>query len=450
MRGDNPVAGFLVVLLAVFPLLYSCGPAGESGSGTGNGAASDGQVTVSYWRHYAAPEKAALEKLIQRFEAENPGIHIELKTFPFAVFKTKLVATLSTGQGPDIINIHNSWAYSYIESRLIVPVPEDLFAPGELQQQFFPLAGTFSQHGAFYAVPIAGTNLALFYNKAMFREAGLSPPRTWTELDSSARKLARRDARGRLIRAGASLGSGEGQGWNHFVDGVLPQAGVTLLSGNQRQVEWNTPQGVEALTWYTSFRKGEDAPNSVLFPKAEDAFRLGLSAMIVDGAWRIGGLASDAPDLEYGTAPVPASDAGVRATYGTVWGNAVTRRAPAPVAEAAWKFIRFLASYQNMKFWSRCTGELPLRRRVLEDRAFLQAAEPAEGQGECPWTPERVQLLLPFFDQMAYTDASLKKDEAVYKAAILHAIDEVVLKDVPPREALDTAAKKVNPMLRRK
>lgn len=404
----------------------------DRGSG---GLTADGTIELIYWRHHHASEKRAMDRLIAEFERDHPGIRVRLQLFPYDVYRTKVVATLTTGEGPHIINIHDSWSYGYIQSALILPLPPRLFPVDRLDRELFPLARGFARHGAYYALPIGAGNLALYYNRELFRRAGLdpdSPPRSWSELVRIGKKLARRDTHGRLVRAGASIGTAHGQGWNYFVDGVLRQAGVRLLADDERAVRWDSPKGAAALRWYTGLVTRHGI-NSYLLPEPEDAFRLGLSAMFIEGPWEIGRLRSIAPELDYGVAPVPAHDSGRRSTYGSVWGNAVTRRATGRVREAAWKFLRFLSSYPSMKRWCLETGEVPMRRRVLEDRSFVA----------------RVGRLQPFLTQMPYAHASLRKSETVYRRAITDAIDEVLLEHTPPRAALTHAARRVDEMLAR-
>jgi multiple sugar transport system substrate-binding protein len=419
-------AALLTLTLSFF------GCAGEQEATTSAGD----NVVVTYWRHHNGPEKEALDTLIERFEEANPNIDIDLKTFPYNVYTTKVVAALTTDQGPNIVNIHGSWAYGYIDSGLIVPIPENVLSSEELERDFFPLVQAFRRHAAYYAIPIGGGNLGLYYNTKMFREAGISgPPRTWSELKDAARRLTIRSDDGRLLQSGASLGNLRGKGsaqlWNYFVDGVLPQAGIQQLADDARSVGWNTPQGVDAFKWFTDFARGDDAPNSIMFPSAFDSFRLGLSAMLVEGNWTVGNLATVAPELEYATAPVPTADDGTQATYGTIWGNAVTRSTSGATQAAAWKFLRFVSQYENMLYWSKTTGELPVRAQVLDDSDFLESAAP----------------LHPFITQMSFARMSLKKDEGRYKTAIIDAADEVLLNNTPPSAALAEAAQRINSML---
>ena len=412
-------------------LLPSCRGGKEQGAEV---AAEPGRVTVTYWRHYKDTEEAAMKALIRRFEERHPGVRVVLRTFPYDVYRTKVVATLSAGEGPDIINIHNSWIYGYVRSGLILPVPPEVLDRRQLKRDFFPMMSSFTSLGTPYAVPLGAGNLALYYNRTLFRQAGLDPdrpPRTWDELAAMAGKIAlRRD--GRLVRAGACIGRPEGQGWNYLVEGVMRQAGVSLISPDLRSVGWNNPAGVAALDWFTSFITRQQV-YSVMLPEQLDTFRLGLAGMTVDGPFAMGQLKNMAPDLDYGIAPLPVGPKKIRANHGSAWGNAVTRKATVEVQKAAWSFIRYIASYDTMKIWCEKVGELPMRRRVLSDRVFIA----------------RVGRLQPFLEQMEYSHASVKKDETEYRVAISEAIQQVLLNHMPPARALDQAARRINTMLER-
>ena len=113
-RGTSPPALLAVLALSALAVLPSC-----RGEGRAERSHDPNKTVVTYWRHHNQAELAALEKVIKAFEKEHPDIEIDLKVFPFGVYETKLVATLAAGKGPDIINIHNSWAYGYVTSGLV-------------------------------------------------------------------------------------------------------------------------------------------------------------------------------------------------------------------------------------------------------------------------------------------------------------------------------------------
>ena len=434
-----PMGRPLLRCTAAFVVLSACGTASRDGaqteSETSDNASRGAEVVVTYWRHEHEPATRAMNELIDRFHARNRDVRVVLRTYPYSVFTTKVVAAITAGEGPDIVNIHGSWAYGQIQSGLLQRVPESVLSAREIEQELFPLVRAFERDGAYYALPIGAGNLALFYNKALFRRAGLDPrrpPRTWSELRQMAERLTRRDEHGRLVQAGASIGRAQGSGWNYFVDVVLPQAGAGALAPDERRVAWNTERGVRALRWYTGFIKTHEV-NTVLFPDDFDAFRLGLSAMMISGNWDVAGLERVAPDLDLGVAPLPASDDGVRASWATAWGNAVTKNATGRRRDAAWAFVRFLMTEESMKLWWERTGELPVRAHIVEDPAFVARLGPHQA----------------FVAQMPYSQASLKKDEGEYMAAITEAIEQVLLNDMDPREALDRAARRVDRMLAR-
>ncbi len=416
-------------------------------------------LELIYWRHHYEPERLGMEALIAQFEAANPDTRITLRTFPQGVFGTKLATSLMTPEGPDLVNIHHSWVYTFAKKGLVTPLPESLVggaahglpadpdgteaeaeagtnpAPAGDQRRdpFFPILDNFRHDGELFAMPIGAGNLALFYNRTLFREAGLdpdTPPQTWDQLVAMAQRLTKHDEHGRLIQAGASLGRSESQGWNFFVDGLLVQAGVPLLNEDQTAVAWNEPAGVAALTWYTDFVR-RHRTNAITFPNDLDAFRLGLSAMMINGNWQLSALRRHGKDLDFGVAPLPVSPLGIRATYGNSWGTAISTRTTPEQRERAARFLAFISTYEAMKSWTRATAELPVRREVLDDEAFLAELGP----------------LQPFLAQMPYTRASLKKDETPYRRAIIDCIDEVTYEDADPAEALERAAVKINAAL---
>jgi len=393
------------------------------------------KVTLTYWRHHEGNEVETIKTLIDRFQKLHPHVKIDLLTFPYNVYTTKLVASLSTGEGPDIINIHNSWAYGYIKAGLILRVPSDIVSSQEFQRDFFPMMESFSRHGVYYGIPIGGSNLALFYNKDMFTAAGLEPqhpPATWDELAVMAETMTRREPSGRLTQAGAALGMPDGQGWNYFVEGVLRQNGAGIISDDLRKVLWDSPEGVEALDWYVGFITRRKI-NSHLLPRDFDSFRLGLSGIMIGGGWNVGQIRKRAPNLNVGTALLPVSPKGIRATYGTFWGNAVTRKTPFEAQKWAWEFIKFMTTYENMKYWSQRTGELPMRRDVLKDEQ-LKKADP---------------LLGPFIEQLPYSYSSIKKDETTYMWAVSEAMEQMVYNGMDAATALQRAAVTINKMLER-
>ncbi|KPJ59383.1 MAG: hypothetical protein AMS15_07025 [Planctomycetes bacterium DG_23] len=415
----------LVFLLPFLFLLIGCGEEAQE-----QALPEKPQIVVHYWRHFYEPEKLQIERFIEEFEAAHPHIKIEFDSPPYSTYTTKLAAAVSAGTGPDVINIHNSWAYKYIKSGYIKPVPEGIMSTEEIEEEFFPLIQSFKYEGRYWGLPIGAGNLALFYNTRMFEGAGLDPehpPATWEELKDAALKLTQRED-GRILISGAAIGQPSHQGWNYLVEGLFRQAGSQIISSDHKIVLWNSPEGREALNFFTSFIKDLNV-YSYEFLSPYEAFSREISAMMIEGNWSIGRLAIDAPDLPYRTAVLPRGKE--RATYGTFWANCVTKKATGEVETAAWEFISFITSAEASKAWALNVGELPMRKAVAESAELV----------------EKEPRIAPFLEQMPYAYSSLKKEEEVYKRAITAAVEDALLKDKSAEDALNDAAVKVNEML---
>jgi multiple sugar transport system substrate-binding protein len=387
-------------------------------------------VELEYWRHHQPAEYQAMNELIVQFEKENPHIKIKLVTLPYSTLVNKLAATLATGTGPDLINIHNSWAYSYIKNDLIIPLRNKSFSSKQIKKDFFPMTTAFAKEDQQYCIPIGGSNLAVFYNKKhMSEKKDLNwRQNSWENFTNLAKALTQYDKHRRLKRSGATVCSIEEQSWGYLLEGLVIQNGGDLVKNNR--VQWNSKEGEEALRYYTDFCK-KHYVYSYSFPKPSTAFILELASTTITGSWFIPQLKRDAPQIEFGTFELPSKVK--KSTSGTLWGTCLTKKInnDKKKIKAAEKFLKYLSLYSSMTYWSEQTGEVPLRKEVLEDSEF-QASHP---------------LMIPFIKQMPYSVVSLKKNENKYKYYIQRAIERVLLQDVTPKEALNEAEKGVNKML---
>ena len=117
-----------------------------------------------------------MDQLIANFEEANPDITVKQVTFPYADYQTRIVAANMAGQGPDVMQLFYGWADKFIEGGLIQPLPEDVFPTAEIEKDFFPIVSAMKRDGKYYGLPTAVRSLALFYNKNLFKEAGIDEP----------------------------------------------------------------------------------------------------------------------------------------------------------------------------------------------------------------------------------------------------------------------------------
>ena len=160
-----------------------------TGTFIGTAFAQD-EIELTYWQYEFESKVDVVDALIEQFEAENPGITVEQQTFPYDAFQQQVAAAVPAGEGPDIVNLFYGWLPAWADAGYLVPLPEATFDPATIESDFIPTVQAARYEDAYWGLPTAVRNLALFYNQDMLEEAGITePPATWDEFVSVARQL---------------------------------------------------------------------------------------------------------------------------------------------------------------------------------------------------------------------------------------------------------------------
>jgi len=404
-------------------------------------------VTLTFWHSFVASTRPALEELIQRFEAENPGLHIKAQYIPTGdALSQKLITAVQSRTAPDISWIHSDYIQHLAEARAIFPLKSFLEGPEGLSAQeladiFPPLLRAGEWRDTLYALPMEATSLALLYNRDLFRAAGLDPdhpPSNWDELYRYAMQLTRdRDGDGKIDQYGFYVPVFPASGalsiwmvlqWTPF----LWQAGGEFINPEQTQVRFNSPAGVQALSLWKRLYDGMDFKT---FSLAHDmAFFSQRLAMVMDGPWNLPRY-RQLRNVEWAVAPLPAGPAGA-ATYLEGEGLAIFKQTRYP--REAWRFIRWILQPEIQAYFSQQSGYLPVRRSVLQLPAYQTCL-----QADAP--------LRAFVMQMQAGRAREAID--YYRVEINQTLAEAVEKSLAggldPQIALDAAAARANALLQK-
>lgn len=314
------------------------------------------QKTISVWSGYPEMEPF-YEHVAEQFEADNPGVEIEVLTQPLRDYERRLLVTLPAGSAGCVLEASSSFAARLVQNGLIPPLPEDLqeFVRGEAYNDFFVEYASFD--GQVYGVPLFRGQGALFYNTEMFEEAGLSdPPQTMEEYIDFAQRLTVRNDNGEPTRSGWSLRmTGGGSGLAEKFWTILHQFGGSLVE-QQPDGTWvagyNNEAGRQALQLYVDLINKYDVVTPELKGDAE-GFELGTTAMFIRESWVIGDIAQKAPDLPYATALLP------RGTIALPVNLYVTCEDP-----EVYEFIRYVVRPENQQWLLENVGWLPNRQDV--------------------------------------------------------------------------------------
>src|SRR5215831_21186510 len=135
----------------------------------------------------------------------NDSVRIDRRTALKLAAAAGLAATsaVPTGTGGDIYDVGFNININFIEAGLIQPnsAAIDQYLQGGAWSKV--IVDNFVRDGKSYGLPLLTSTAALYYNKTMFKEAGLAgPPQTFGEMMDDARKLVKFDSSGKMIRSG--------------------------------------------------------------------------------------------------------------------------------------------------------------------------------------------------------------------------------------------------------
>lgn len=433
-----------VALIAsiVSTLLFAgCGTKGNStqkndtknneATATASAQVSNEPVTIEYWQYFFESKVNLVNDLIVEFQKKNPNIKVEQKHFPYDSYQQKVAAAIAAGTGPDIINLFYGWVPKYVKSKSLQELPAKSFSVATIEKEFAPMVTVNKFDGKYYTVPTAVRTLGLFWNKDIFKANGLDPekpPKTLDELVEYAKKCTKRTNGVLEIEGLTFQPSGQLHAW--FRPVLLTQFGQKPISDDNKKVLWNSSEnGYKAFEFLINLAKKEKVGENNFFTDDATAFIGGKAALHVDGSYRLGALASQAKNLNYGVTVLPEHN-GVKTTFGSFWTNGITVNAKGAKLDASAKFLEYLTSKEVMKLWTDKTGEIGARTELANDPDLLKNDK-----------------LAPFIKQLPVSQSYFYVDEDADRKALMDAIDQVLLNNVDPRKALDEATTKVQKIL---
>lgn len=393
--------------------------------------AQDDVVEIEYWQYFFEPRQTAMNELIAQFEAENPDVHvIHNSEIPYGDYITEVSASTAAGVGPDVVTLFYGWIPAWVESDFLVPLPQEDFPHEWIESFFSPMVSESKFQDEYWAIPTAVRSLALFYNKTLMEEAGLdpeSPPTTLDELVEMAQAATQYDGDAgidNILVEGLAPGM-TAQDHHWFREVLIRQFGGAPYSEDGRTVTWNSEAGCEAFTFLTNFELEYATGSDTLFDDSTQAFINGHQVFHVDGSFRVGSIAGNNPDMDYGVTELPAGPDGSQHTFGSYWTHGITRNAAADPAklEAATRFLQFITTAEAGTLWVNTVGELPAQLEAAGSEDLL--ADPILGS---------------FAAGLEYAHATFFIDESAQRQVIVDAYELVRSGGATPCEALDIFA----------
>jgi multiple sugar transport system substrate-binding protein len=271
-------------------LLSACGATGGGSSPTetpqasseaGTEAATVEGSSLSFW-HWDINMQEQYELIFAEFY-EQTGILVEQSITPWGDYWTNLATALPAGAASDIFWLNHPNAVTYVPSGLILDLTDfNLDMSGFVPALYEP----FVSEGRLYGVAVFFDTIALFYNKDLFDEAGVPyPPHrgwTWDEFRDAARQLTQVEGNEVMVY-GAAFTASLQSGSSNFIR----QNGGEFLSDDRTRFHFDSPEILEALRYWHDMIWVDGVALNPAEPGWGNFFLNGMSAMEINGMWRV-------------------------------------------------------------------------------------------------------------------------------------------------------------------
>ncbi len=333
--------------------LASTSLAGCGSFGGGSDAQESGDGTITFWQYYGDEEEptgAPLYDVLEAYDEQNDDVEVDIRYIPFEDFNRTLQQAAAGGDLPDIALINAFDTQAMADAGIIEDLSDRVEEWGE-QDAYYPTSWDTTQvDGKTYGIPHVADDYALYYNKDVFDAAGLEPPKTWDEMESTAAELAKGD-----VKYGIAIAGAEG------AEGATAVVMRTLAAGGS--IEEFGDGGAEALASFQRMVDNGGLSKGFLTWLEDDAktqFANGDAAMMINSATYVNILRDEVPDLNWDVAPLP-SDATSKTFLSA---ENLTIGAGSGDADAAWDLITYLQDPQVLTKYLPVRNKLPARDDV--------------------------------------------------------------------------------------
>jgi len=373
---------FLAVLFVAFTFMFTsaCGGQKSDTHSADNkdigGKSSSSQPTeVVFWHAMSGTLGKAVDQIVEEFNSSQSQVRIKaVYQGNYDELLNKLKSSLGTSNAPTLVQVYEIGSRFMIDSDAVEPMQT------WIDQENFDLS-SFEPHiikyytfdGKLFSMPFNTSNPILYYNKTMFREAGLNPdapPLTFDEVREAAKKLTKDGKHGAAFAI---------YGW--FMEQFFAVQGAPLVNNcNGRDALateslLHTEPGVQTLVWWKSMVDDGSMLNvGRKTSDAQQAFASGRAAMILDSTASLRGILDAVGNkFEVGTAflPRPKEDpkGGVIIGGASLW---MLKDHSEAEKRAAWEFVKFVVSPQIQARWHVGTGYFPVNKKAYEEAIVVE------------------------------------------------------------------------------
>jgi multiple sugar transport system substrate-binding protein len=299
----------------------------------------------------------------------HPNVSFKFVENSWDDYWTKLPLALKNGTGPDLFNFHNSKEDTMLQ--YMAPYAMDL---NQLRAAYMGI-NSHLKDGKLYYTDYGFMTGSIFYNKKLWKEAGLSDkdfPKTWAEFAKVAKKLTKYDASGAITQAGFNFNGN----YQSIIEGLNYQKGQLLFKADKKTVDFDNPVTVENSKFLRDLYLVEKVGSKDFGTDANLSFGQEKTAMVYDWGWFKNFLPDNYPDLSWGVFNTPSPYADKKPfAYDRYNGEStfgINKLAKADKQAVAQDFVKFfMTSDKMLEKFCLMFGTFPARISMSGDEAIL-------------------------------------------------------------------------------
>ena len=358
--------------------------AGVLAAGLSAFAQAKTDLTMYYPVAVGGPLTKVVDGMIETFEKQNPDIDVTaIYAGNYNDARVKALAALKSGKPAQLSVMFSIDVHELMDLNAIVPFDEVVSSDQDRQwlNSFYPaLMENGKVAGKTWGVPFQRSTIVMYYNKDMFRAAGLDPeqpPESWDELVSIGKKLTKKSGSGKVEQWGAMIPS---TGYPYWMFGALTkQNGQVLMNQAGNQTYFNDPAVVDALKYWQSLGNDHQImpKGTIEWGTLRQNFLDQKTAIMWHSTGNLTAVKKNAA-FDFGVAKLPAQKELGSPTGG---GNFYLFKKSSPEErKAALKLVKFMTSPEQAANWSIATGYMGVSQdayNTSELSAYVQQFPPA-------------------------------------------------------------------------
>lgn len=290
---------------------------GSSSAAASIDANTSATLTLAYWDKNQTP---TVQANIKSFNAKYPKIKIQTNLTAYADYWTKMKTQAQGGELPDVMWMNGPNIQLYASNNMLEPL--DSITSQGVDWKNYPdaLVTLYTYDGKHYGVPKDYDTIGIFYNKDLFKQAGVEEPKadwTWDDFHDKAKKISDW-GKSKGIYGCATTINGDGQGTYY---NTIAQAGGYVIKDGKSG--YDDPKSIEGLQcWADWIKDGSVASAKIVTDTKPDVmFENGKSAMFWSGDWMASQLAADLKGKEdkFGVIGLPKKEKKGTIIHGLAW-----------------------------------------------------------------------------------------------------------------------------------